>query len=131
MISRTDVRTVACPTCVVPAGCPCLTGRSRARTSCHAERWQAYRATLPTLLPLHLRPTVYKHRHGWACTTSRDYRRCRTSYVSDTPVNAYMRWFRMRNLKAQREIVDRLPTVLTHLTERERRYLTALKGVAR
>lgn len=123
MITRTDVRSVACAACVVPAGCPCLTGQGRARTGCHAERWAAYRASLPVLLPTHLRPVIHKHRLGWACTTQRDFRRYRTTYVSGSPMGAYLKWFMARNMNAKRQVVAAHPRVAQHLDESLRRYL--------
>jgi hypothetical protein len=127
VISRTDVRSVNCPACQARAGTPCKTRKTMDRVSCHAERWEVYRATLPVLLPAHLRPVIYKHRHGWGCTTSRDWRRCRTTCTSDTPMAAYLRWFAGRNMAARRQILAAHPHIAQHLDESLRHYLQVMR----
>lgn len=123
MISRTDVRSVSCPTCTAPAGDRCGGRGGVLMASCHAERWEVYRATLPVLLPTHLRPVIHKHPYGWACTTSRDWRRSRTTYVSGSPLGAYLKWFMARSTAAKRQIVAAQPHIAQHLDEGMRFYL--------
>jgi hypothetical protein len=123
VISRTNVRSISCPACDAPAGDRCRGSGDSLRTSCHAERWEVYRATLPVLLHANLRPVIFKHPYGWACTSTRDWRRCRTTYVSGSPMGAYLKWFMARSTAAKRQIVVAQPRVAQYLDEGMRRYL--------
>lgn len=125
MISRTNVRSIACPVCEAPAGVSCyLRSKAAARVACHTERWQAYRAGLPVLLPSYLRPVIYRGSTGnWLCATSRDWRVCRNSFAGRTPLAAYLKWFMRRDAPNQRAILAARPNLAQHLDDSLRRYL--------
>lgn len=75
MISRTDVRSVACPACFADVGEPCVNyGVQRTRAGCHTERWSNYRAVTtakPLLPPRNPKPHIYREHGMWKCRTNR------------------------------------------------------------
>lgn len=117
MISRTNVRSVMCPECSAPAGVSCYgPRRGNQRTACHAERWEAYHATLPPAqtrpaplvlsVPKQLRPILKRGQGGWTC---RSQQAGASWFWGRTPTIAYRFWLEARRTQVRERVLRLVP----------------------